>query len=70
MGKLCKLWKQGNSTVITVPFYMLDQLNLRTGDYMELTCVGQDYIMATPKKKEMVQHRVNDKGVPYPRSPQ
>lgn len=67
MAKLCRLWKQGHSTVIAVPFYMLDQLNLRTGDYLEVTCVGGDYLMCTPKKQEMVKHRVDASGKPFPR---
>ena len=65
MPQLRRIWKQGHSDVISIPYYMLEQVHVRTGDYFEISVISDDAIMLVAKKKETVQHRVNAKGKPY-----
>lgn len=65
MPVLRRIWKQGNSSVISVPYYMLEQLHLDIGDYFEISVISDEAMMLVAKKKEVVAHRVNAKGRPY-----
>ena len=66
MPVLRRIWKQGNSDVISIPFYMLEQVGLSRGDYFDVSVISGDSIMLVGKRKETVQHRVQRNGKPFP----
>lgn len=66
MPVLRRIWKQGNSDVISIPFYMLAQVHIGRGDYFEVSVISDDAIMLVAKRKETVQNRVQKNGRPFP----
>ena len=53
MAILRRLYNQGNSVVVSIPPYMLDQLNLKPGDLLALSILKP----ADPKHGESIEAR-------------
>lgn len=48
-----KLWKQGNSLVVSLPDWMLEQNGLKRGDYVDVDCYpGQMITLTRPREKD------------------
>lgn len=53
-----RIYQQGNSCVVSIPRYMLEELGARLGDYLEIDVIGQGVIRGIIRKKEWVDNRM------------
>lgn len=52
-----KLWKTGNSTVVTIPKEMMENLNVTVGDTLEFNLMSDGVVI---KKKESTDQDILD----------
>ena len=52
-----RIYQQGNSCVVSIPRYMLEELGARLGDSLEIDVIGQGVIRGIVRKKEWVDKR-------------
>jgi len=57
-----RIYKQGNSKVISVPPHILDHLNIDVGDYLELSIISATAILLTavPAARHEYQQSLTD----------
>ncbi len=50
-----RIYLQGNSCVISLPRYLLEELGARLGDSMEIDVIAQGQFVATVRSKQWVE---------------
>jgi antitoxin component of MazEF toxin-antitoxin module len=54
---LRRIFKQGNSAVVTIPMYLLAELGLEIGDYFIIEGLGSRGVFMTPRTAKEVEAR-------------